>query len=600
MQQNSADLLETFKLATTSTVRAIAGDDELEVHFGLIPRLSSGKVCLPLPTPGCSETELNAIRGIADEYALRRRYHKPAQTRKFMPSPNSMAAEIFSKAETARICSIGANLMAGVANNLDAKLDADCTQYGYHKKAKDPLTIPLTVSLLIRERLTGRRLPPAAERTAEHWRQFIEDKAGEALDGLQQVSTHDQTAYAQACLALIESLGFGNEISPSPDTTDEQGEDESAGTGEVGEDGQEPLQMEADTGTMEEGAEEGAEMSMDMDGPDGDITQDAEGSPQGGIDEQGRIQPAPFYQAYTTKFDEIVSAASLCKPAELSRLYDLLSQKLQAVSQSTAALANRLQRQLMAKQNRSWIFDQDEGILDTSRLAGIIANPNNSLVFKQELETKFRDTVVTMLIDSSGSMRGRSMTMAAMCADMLARTLERCSVKVEILGFTTRAWRGGQSRELWLADGKPKQPGRLNDLRHLIYKSADENWRKARRNLGLMMREELLKENIDGEALIWAHNRLVGCKENRKILMVISDGLPVDNSTLLVNPSNCLEQHLKYAIELIEKASCVELVAIGIGHDVTHHYERAVTLTDPEQLAGAMTDQLAALFETKD
>jgi cobaltochelatase CobT len=272
---------------------------------------------------------------------------------------------------------------------------------------------------------------------------------------------------------------------------------------------------------------------------------------------------------------------------------------LLSLQHATSKLANRLQRKLMAKQNRTWEFDLDEGLLDTSRLAQVIADPMNPLAFKQEKEMKFRDTVVTMLIDSSGSMRGRSITIAAMCADILGRTLERCSVRVEILGFTTRAWRGGQSREQWIAEGKPANPGRLNDLRHIVYKAADDPWQRSRRNHGLMMREEMLKENIDGEALIWAHNRLVTRAEQRKVLMVISDGLPVDNSTLLVNPSNYLEQHLKYAIEMIEVHSPVELIAIGIGHDVTHHYQRAVTITDAEQLGGAMTDQLAALFDVQ-
>jgi cobaltochelatase CobT len=295
----------------------------------------------------------------------------------------------------------------------------------------------------------------------------------------------------------------------------------------------------------------------------------------------------------------VISAAELCEPHELDRLRSLLDAQLQSIHAATSRLANRLLRRLMAQQNRSWDFEQEEGILDASRLAGVIVDPTSPLAYKQERETEFRDTVVTLLIDSSGSMRGRSITIAAMCADILGRTLERCAVRVEILGFTTRAWRGGQSREDWITAGKPSQPGRLNDIRHIVYKAADDPWRRARRNLGLMMREDLLKENIDGEALIWAHNRIVTRPEQRKIMMVISDGLPVDNSTLLVNPSNYLERHLKYAIDQIENHSPVELVAIGIGHDVTHHYRRAVTITDAEQLGDAMTEQLAALFDVE-
>ena len=316
-------------------------------------------------------------------------------------------------------------------------------------------------------------------------------------------------------------------------------------------------------------------------------------------DEAGHIRVDVNYSPFTTEFDEIVRAEELCHAEELVRLRVLLDQQLVSLQHATSKLANRLQRRLLAKQNRAWEFDLDEGILDTSRLTQVIVDPMNPLAYKQEKETNFRDTVVTMLIDSSGSMRGRSITIAAVCADILGRTLERCSVRVEILGFTTRAWRGGQSREEWINGGRPANPGRLNDLRHIIYKAADDTWRRSRRNLGLMMREELLKENIDGEALIWAHNRLVSRSEERRVLMVISDGLPVDNSTLLVNPNNYLEQHLKYAIEQIENHSAVELVAIGIGHDVTHHYRRAVTITDAEQLGGAMTEQLAALFDVE-
>ena len=338
-------------------------------------------------------------------------------------------------------------------------------------------------------------------------------------------------------------------------------------------------------------------MDADMDMSELGAEADPEESPNTMTDEVGRIHVDVNYDAFSKEFDEVVRAEELCEPEELARLRALLDQQLLPLQHTTSKLANRLQRKLLAKQNRTWEFDLEEGILDAGRLAQVVVDPINPLAFKQEQEIKFRDTVVTMLIDSSGSMRGRSITIAAVCGDILGRTLERCSVRVEILGFTTRAWRGGQSREEWINAGKPANPGRLNDLRHIVYKAADDSWRRARRNLGLMMREELLKENIDGEALIWAHNRLVTRSEQRKVLMVISDGLPVDNSTLLVNASNYLEQHLKYAIDTIENHSDVELIAIGIGHDVTHHYRRAVTITDAEQLGGAITDQLAALFE---
>ena len=305
----------------------------------------------------------------------------------------------------------------------------------------------------------------------------------------------------------------------------------------------------------------------------------------------------PPYCSYTDEFDEFIDATELCDAEELGRLRAYLDQQLSNMQGVVARLANRLQRRLLAKQNRSWEFDLEEGMLDAGKLARVVTNPLLPLSFKLELDMDFRDTVVTLLIDNSGSMRGRPITVAAMCADILARTLERCNVKVEILGFTTRAWKGGQSREKWLREGKPAAPGRLNDLRHIIYKGADAPWRRARRGLGLMMREGLLKETIDGEGLIWGHNRLVYRPEQRRILMVISDGAPVDDSTLSVNTGNYLEKHLRGAIGWIENQSPVELIAIGIGHDVTRYYQRAVTIVDAEQLGGAMMDKLAELFD---
>ena len=349
---------------------------------------------------------------------------------------------------------------------------------------------------------------------------------------------------------------------------------------------------DADEGAMD--TVEAPSSELEDEGEAGDAQEAAENRPP---QPHGAERRGPDYKAYTTKFDEVVDADELCDPEELQRLRDYLDKQLQNLHSVVARLANRLQRRLMAQQNRSWEFDLEEGVLDTARLPRIIIDPQQPLSFKQEKDMAFRDTVVTLLLDNSGSMRGRPITVAATCADILARTLERCGVKVEILGFTTRAWKGGQSREAWLQAGKPANPGRLNDLRHLIYKSADAPWRRARKNLGLMMREGLLKENIDGEALDWAHQRLLGRPEQRKILMMISDGAPVDDSTLSVNPGNYLERHLRYVIEEIETRSPVELIAIGIGHDVTRYYKRAVTIVDAEELGGAMTEKLAELFD---
>ena len=593
---NKASALEIYKAATLSTMRALSGDKKLTVDF--ISALSpvSNKACLPLPPPNCSEQELSAARGVADEYALNQRYHDPS-SHQVKSASGTTSAAIFVAAEGARIHGIGANHMAGVGRNLNAALEQSCIRTGYADEKK-AASLPLATSLLLRERLTNYPLLSAAQTIANQWRAYIEEKAGGILDAM-AAQMYNQETYEQHCQGLITALGFAVQTTPLPATTDGSNAEEfSQEASQESLDGGD-MQMEPIAGTEDEGLESGFDLSADMDMSEAEFADQADDEPkQGGLDEQGRILKDPNYAIYTDKFDEVVLAQELCDPAEISKLYKLLNSKLQAISRGTARLANKLQRQLLAKQTHSWLFDQEEGLLDASRLASIVTSPSKALAFKKEHQTKFLNTVVTLLIDSSGSMRGRAITTAALCADILGHTLERCSVKVEVLGFTTAAWRGGQSREHWISAGKPKHPGRLNDLRHVIYKTADESWRRARRNLGLMMREELLKENIDGEALIWAHNRLVQRTEERKILLVISDGLPVDNSTLLVNTSNCLEQHLRYAIDLIEQRSKVHLIAIGIGHDVTHHYKRAVTVTDPEQLGGAMTDQLANLFKS--
>jgi len=441
-------------------------------------------------------------------------------------------------------------------------------------------------------------LPESAARVLDPWRTYIEDRVGTELSDFEG-KVFDQEAFLELARSLIADFGLAEDFGQDDQNGDQDDIDdqEQEAEAEAGEDGADQDQgAEGDLSDAIEG-----DVPVDMDASDlaeSDGSEDDGGAPPDSNAQRSWARPKTFeYQAYTTEFDEVVFADQLCDSEELDRLRGVLDQHLQNSQIIISKLANRLQRKLMAQQSRAWEFDLEEGVLDTSRLPTIIMDPFSSLAFKQEKETKFKDTVVSILIDSSGSMRGRSISIAAMCADILGRTLERCSVKVEILGFTTKAWRGGQARELWLQRGKPQQPGRLNDLRHIIYKAADMPWRRARRNLGLMMREELLKENIDGEALLWAYNRIHGRPEDRKILMVISDGLPVDNSTLLVNPSNFLEQHLKFAIDQIENTDSVELVAIGIGHDVTHHYERAVTITDAEQLGDAMTEQLVGLFD---
>lgn len=597
--------LETYKRATTATMRALAENDELDITFGKgNPGQRGASIHVPLPNLGITEAELNAIRGIGDEFALKLRYHDERVHRAVSPRAGGPAQEMFQWVEDARVASIGSMRMEGVARNLDASLEAACQQAAFDTiTAETEAPLSVAVGLLVRQRLTGRELPPSAENVVRFWRDYVDERAGEHIESLRDC-VDDQAQFADRCRSILTDLGFAADLDDQPEYQDSDQDIESIDDGSEpdAEFAPEDVALDEDSMGDEDGEGESTvvEMDADMDMSELGAESDPEEAPNFAPDDSGRIRVDFNYAAFTDEFDEIIRAEELCDSEELSRLRALLDQQLVSLQHATSKLANRLQRRLMAKQNRSWDFDLDEGLLDTSRLTQVIIDPMNPLAFKQEKETKFRDTVVTLLIDSSGSMRGRSITIAAMCADILGRTLERCSVRVEILGFTTRAWRGGQSREEWINAGKPGNPGRLNDLRHIIYKAADDTWRRSRRNLGLMMREELLKENIDGEALIWAHNRLVVRPEERKVLMVISDGLPVDNSTLLVNPSSYLEQHLKYAIEMIENQSPVEIIAIGIGHDVTHHYRRAVTITDAEQLGGAMTEQLAALFESED
>ncbi|MEE4300779.1 MAG: cobaltochelatase subunit CobT [Pseudomonadales bacterium] len=602
MSSSDADEpLEPFKRATIATMRALAGDDELEVAFGQgTPTLRGNRARVPLPQIGSTAAEVSAVRGIADAFALRIAHHDAGLHARNRP-PAGPGLDLYESVEEARCNAIGARRMEGVAANLDASLEQDCRRAAFDRiQTRNEAPLGMAVGLMLRERLTGRELPAAARPIVEQWRQWVEERAGGDLDALVD-AIDDQQAFSRLSRTLISDLGLAADMDDQSDGSDEQEDMESLS--EQGESSGElqPQDVALDDETSMDESSDGEaalmELEADQDDSDAEGQDDGEEPPPAPQDEAGRIRVDVDYTPYTDRYDEVVAAADLCEPGELERLRGILDAQLQSVQTATSRLANRLQRRLMAQQNRSWDFDLEEGILDTARLATVIIDPSQPLAFKQEREIQFRDTVVTLLIDSSGSMRGRSIAIAAMCADILGQTLERCAVKVEILGFTTRAWRGGQSREDWITNGKPSQPGRLNDLRHIVYKAADDPWRRAKRNLGLMMREDLLKENIDGEALIWAHNRIVTRPEQRKILMVISDGLPVDNSTLLVNPSNYLEQHLKYAIDQIENHSPVQLVAIGIGHDVTHHYRRAVTITDAEQLGDAMTEQLAALFD---
>ena len=598
---------DPFKKALAEATKTMANDPDMTVTYSVDPAgMNKEGIRLPQVSRRMTRDEVLLARGTADAFALRRKFHDEGTAAKYAPT-GPLAREIYEAMETARCEAVGARAMPGTAGNIDAKINHEAERKGYSQitRAEDaPLAV--AAGYLVRHLATGRDLPHGAANVMELWRGFIEDQAAATLQNLDHVLA-DQAAFARLARKVISDLGYGDQLGEDPDRqdeddagdsaeedqdapdsegSDEQDSDESEGSPEQSQDEQQD-QSQAQV-TMDDSAE--MEQGDEAELPEGEAPLDPPPSaPYSDAD--------PNYAVYNTSFDEEIRAEELAEPAELERLRAYLDQQLEPLKGAVSRLANKLQRRLQAQQNRSWLFDLEEGTLDAGRLARVVANPTTPLSFKQEKDTEFRDTCVTLLLDNSGSMRGRPISIAAICADVLARTLERCSVKVEILGFTTRAWKGGQSREKWLAEGRPQQPGRLNDLRHIIYKSADAPWRRVRPNLGLMMKEGLLKENIDGEALEWAHRRMMARPEARRILMVISDGAPVDDSTLSVNPANFLEKHLRDVIAMVERKRAVELIAIGIGHDVTRYYQRAVTITDVDQLAGAMTEQLAGLFD---
>lgn len=603
---------ELFREALGITTKALSATDEVEVNFSPDGTAALGKKIQIKSPPRLLDPEIAArIRGEADAAALKLAHHDPVSHNRNAPK-GVEARAVFEAAERARVESIGAAHMDGVADNLDAVLIERCERAGY-SRLEDRQSAPLAdaVEFLLREKLTGRALPPVAEGIANLYREDVEKATDGGLDRLVE-HLGDQTAFAKVLKDIIRDLTEGDvQDGEDYDQDEEDSLEEEDATTEQGDDGDAEAEdsmggsmEEIDASDMDGDDSEDANMTMEADA-DMDSGDEPEEVDDGSQPMRPNFQPSDDnrelrYKVFTKEHDEIVHADTLCDPEELTRLRGQLDQQLSNLQGAVSRLANKLQRRLMAQQSRSWTFDLEEGVLDTARLTRVVTDPTSPLSFKQEDESDFRDTVVTLLMDNSGSMRGRPIMVAALCADILARTLERCGVKVEILGFTTRAWKGGLAREAWVEAGKPAGPGRLNDLRHIVYKPADSPWRRARRSLGLMMREGLLKENIDGEALIWAHERLMGRPEQRRILMVISDGAPVDDSTLSVNVGNYLERHLRDVIDYIENKSDVELIAIGIGHDVTRYYKRAVTIVDAEQLGGAMTEQLASLFDEKE
>ena len=601
--------VEQFKQATGAALRAIAERDDIEVAYSNEPPgLSGERARLPFPSRDLPADEVANVRGEADAMALKLRHHDAAAHAKNRPG-GEVAPMLYEALEEARCEALGARKMVGLSENLTAMHEDRYRRQGLHRVTdRTEATMPDAVRMMVREHLTGAPPPPAAEKVCELWKPWLKERIGQILGDLDD-RIEDQVSYGETVRQLIQDLEIEISMETPEDGDPESGDEDqddsdSESDSDQDSDGASDENAEAMADAMEQaGGEEEFSDMMPEDGDDdmmpspGSDEEGEPGTPWRPQNDLSNVPREPFYTAFTEQHDEVIPADELCDTEELNRLRQMLDQQLTNLQGMIGKLANRLQRRLMAKQMRSWEFDLEEGLLDTSRLDRVVTNPLYPLSFKIEHDMEFRDTVVTLLIDNSGSMRGRPITIAAMSADILARTLERCGVMVEILGFTTRAWKGGQSREKWIHDGKVASPGRLNDLRHIIYKAADAPWRRARKNLGLMLREGLLKENIDGEALMWAHDRLVGRPEQRRILMVISDGAPVDDSTLSVNPGNYLERHLRDVIEYIEQCSPVELAAIGIGHDVTRYYRRAVTIVDVDQLGGTMMDQLADLFD---
>ena len=595
------DTLDTFKRALSSTVKAIAEDKEIEVVFGGNSPSSEDKIILPEINNIFDLDNLSSIRGTADNEALIHKYRNNNTYSEFLPNKEKNK-KIYESLENSRIQILGSKYMRGVKSNLLSLYEKDCQEKNYSNvTSQSDLDIENALEIYLKKKNDASLVPKSASHALSYWSKWLDSKIGDSIDGLLK-NINDQEQFAQLANKLILDLKLY-------DTNENKDESEDDNKGQQTEELDNPDVDETESqssmsdddmeNTEEEVQSEESEMPVDENNEEmQDLEDDGSENVKPQYKESKSIETIlAEYMVYSNQFDEVITAQDLCEDEELNRLRKYLDQQLKSFQTIISRLANRLQRKLLAKQNRSWEFNIEEGLLDTSRLTRVITDPFYSLSFKKEKDTDFKDTVVSLLIDNSGSMRGRPITVAAMSADILARTLEKCGVKVEILGFTTKAWKGGKSRESWMQNNKPPSPGRLNDLRHIIYKAADEPWRRSKKNLGLMMREGLLKENIDGEALLWAHKRLQNRYEARKILMVISDGAPVDDSTLSVNSGNYLEKHLRGAINWIENKSDVQLLAVGIGHDVTRYYKKAVTIVDAEQLADVMTEQLVDLFE---
>ena len=595
---------EPVKKALSETTRAISKKNDLTINFeNEATKINQNTIQLSRISNDNSRNDIIFARGEADSKALYIRYHDESIDQKYAPK-GDIALNLFNEMEKARCEAIGGSIYPGAAKNIENKIEKESKKFFEKSEPNQKFPLQDSLRLLIKKKTLHYKLSKNSQKGLDMWEDFILNESKSNFSKILS-SIDNQEEFAKLSRNIIKDLGYGDQLGEEPEY------DDNADNDNQNDESNESENSDENDNDEQQLPDEVEELVSDSSTTD-DLSVEEEINevePQEDTNEEQNnrkktnsffSEADPNYKVFNNIYDEEILAENLASEEELAKLRVYLEQQLDQVKGAVSRLANKLQRRLQAQQNRTWKFDLEEGFLDASRLARIITNPTTPLTYKQESEIEFKDTIVTLLIDNSGSMRGRPISIAAICAEIIASTLERCQVKCEILGFTTKAWKGGKSREDWLSKDRPNNPGRLNDLRHVIYKQADVPLRRARLNLGLMMKEGLLKENIDGEALEWANKRIIKRSESRKILMVISDGAPVDDSTLSVNPSNYLENHLKNVISMIEKRGLLELIAIGIGHDVTRYYRNAITITDIEQLAGAMTEQLARLFDKKE
>jgi len=591
-------LKERFKIAVSSAAKAISENFELEVKFSNNAEIKKNLLTLPDIVDLKNVQDFINFRALADSEALKIKYTNKKTYLDNEPN-GSMAKNLYKITEKIRYEKIGSNKLKGIKNNITQSFENKFKNKKIEKiRTISDVPISEAFELYLRNHFFKIKQNAATKKTLSYWKELFDKNLKQELKKLENC-IEDQSQFNKLACQLIADLNFEDNNNHKEKEQKNDAENQNNSSSDTNEEndnstGKDEEKNELDSNVLESNLETFNET-------DDFSKQEVEGSSgePSLLEKSDKFLGKEKYRIYTNEFDEIKKAEELEKEDEIIRLRKNLDQQLTNLQNLVTKLANKLQRQLLAKQNRSWDFDLEEGVLDASKLSRVIIDPYHSLSYKMEKETEFKDTIVTLLIDNSGSMRGRPISVAAICADILSRTLERCSVKVEVLGFTTKNWKGGKSREKWNLKNKPKNPGRLNDLRHIIYKSADTPWRQSKKNLGLMLKEGLLKENIDGEALLWAFKRINNRKEERKILMIISDGAPVDDSTLSVNSGDYLEKHLKHIVKWIENNSNIEIIAVGIGHDVTRYYEKAIKIADVQELGDVMINQLTKLFEEK-